>query len=182
MLPKINPAETQAWKKLQQHFTEMKNVRVKDLFMDDPDRFQKFSFAVPEIVCDFSKNIITENTLQLLLDLAEECGLRSAIDAMFAGEKINETEDRSVLHTALRNFSGQPVLSEGKDVMPASKKSVGSNEKLLFQSSFRRMERLFRKEDKILCKHWDRRKRPWTGDGHGSIEALLGGRYSALFC
>ena len=122
MLPKINPTETESWKQLQQHFDEMKNVKVKDMFMDDPGRFQKFSHAVPEIVCDFSKNIINETTLRLLLELAGECGLRQAIDAMFNGEKINETEDRSVLHTALRNFSGQPVLSGGKDVMPDVKK------------------------------------------------------------
>ena len=122
MLPKINPAETESWKQLQQHFEEMKNVRVKELFMEDQERFQKYSFAVPEIVCDFSKNIINDTTMQMLLQLANECRLRDAIDAMFSGEKINETEDRAVLHTALRNFSGEPVLSDGKDVMPEIKK------------------------------------------------------------
>jgi glucose-6-phosphate isomerase len=122
MLPKINPTETKSWKKLQIHFEELKKVHMKDLFTDDPERFQKFSFAVPDIVCDFSKNIINDTTMRLLLDLARECGLKEAIDAMFAGEKINETEDRSVLHTALRNFSGEPVLSEGKDVMPEVKR------------------------------------------------------------
>ena len=122
MLPKINPTETESWKQLQQHFEEMKNVSIKDMFREDPERFQKYSFAVPEIVCDFSKNIIDDTTINLLLKLADECGLREAIDAMFAGEKINETEGRSVLHTALRNFSGEPVLSDGKDVMPEVKK------------------------------------------------------------
>ena len=122
MLPKINPTETESWKQLQQHFEEMKNVRVKELFMEDQERFQKYSFAVPEIVCDFSKNIINDTTMQMLLQLANECRLRDAIDAMFSGEKINETEDRAVLHTALRNFSGEPVLSDGKDVMPEIKK------------------------------------------------------------
>jgi glucose-6-phosphate isomerase len=122
MFPKINPTETESWKKLQQHFEEMKNVHIKDMFTEDPERFQKFSFAVPEIICDFSKNIINDTTINLLLQLADECGLREAIDAMFMGEKINETEDRSVLHTALRNFSGEPVVSDGKDVMPAIKK------------------------------------------------------------
>ena len=106
MLPKINPTETESWKQLQQHFEEMKNMHIKDLFKEDAGRFNKYSFAVPEIVCDFSKNIVSDTTLRLLLQLAEECGLRDAIDAMFAGEKINETEGRSVLHTALRNFSG----------------------------------------------------------------------------
>ncbi|HSQ43351.1 MAG TPA: glucose-6-phosphate isomerase [Ginsengibacter sp.] len=122
MLPKINPTNTESWKLLLQHFEEMKNVPVKDLFMEDPQRFEKYSFAVPELVCDFSKNMINDTTVRLLLQLADECGLRQAIDAMFLGEKINETEDRSVLHTALRNFSGEPVLSDGKDVMPEVKK------------------------------------------------------------
>ena len=122
MLPKINPTETASWKLLQEHFEEMKNVHLKDLFRDDARRFEKYSFAVPEIVCDFSKNIVSDNTLHLLLQLAEDCKLKTAIDAMFSGEKINETEGRSVLHTALRNFSGEPVLSDGKDVMPEVKK------------------------------------------------------------
>ena len=122
MLPKINPTETESWKQLQQHFEEMKNVHMKDMFTEDPARFQKYSFAVPEIVCDFSKNIINDTTISLLLKLADECGLREAINAMFSGEKINETEGRSVLHTALRNFSGEAVLSDGKDVMPEVKK------------------------------------------------------------
>src|ERR1019366_9260722 len=122
MLPKINPTTTKSWKKLSEHFEEMRRVQILDLFMDDPDRFRKYSLSVPEIVCDFSKNIINENTIQLLLQLAEECGLRQAINAMFAGEKINETEDRSVLHTALRNFSDKPVFSEGSNVMPDVRK------------------------------------------------------------
>ena len=118
MLPKVNPSKTTSWTLLQNHFEEMKNVRIRELFMEDPDRFSKYSFALPEIVCDFSKNIITAETLQLLLQLAKECGLEEAIKAMFNGEKINETEDRAVLHTALRNFSGAPVFADGKDVMP----------------------------------------------------------------
>ena len=106
---------------MQKHSEAMKNVRIKDLFLDDPDRFTKYSLAVPEIFCDFSKNIINDETLQLLLQLANDCGLGEAIKAMFNGEKINETEDRPVLHTALRNFSGNPVLVDGEDVMPGVK-------------------------------------------------------------
>ena len=87
MLPKINPTETAAWKELQQHFEEMKNVHIKDLFLDDKERFSKYSYTVPEIICDFSKNIISDTTLRLLLQLAQECGLRDAIDAMFSGKK-----------------------------------------------------------------------------------------------
>jgi len=117
MLPDTNPTQTHSWKQLSQHYIEMSKVQMKDLFASDKDRFSKYSLALPDILFDYSKNIITEDTMHLLLQLAEECGLRDAIDAMFSGEKINVTEDRSVLHTALRNFSGKPVLSDGKDVM-----------------------------------------------------------------
>ncbi|MEO5648926.1 MAG: glucose-6-phosphate isomerase [Ginsengibacter sp.] len=122
MLPKINPTKTAAWKKLQDHYKEMKSVPIKDLFKEDKDRFKKFCFSMPEIVCDFSKNRVSDTTKQLLLNLAEECELKKGIKAMFDGELINGTEGRSVLHTALRNFSGKPVYSEGKDVIPAVKK------------------------------------------------------------
>jgi glucose-6-phosphate isomerase len=122
MLPKINPTKTESWKKLQEHFKEMKHVQIKELFQEDPERFEKYSFALQEIVCDVSKNIVTDKTLRLLLELANECELDKAIKAMFSGDVINGTEGRSVLHTALRNFSGKPVRSEGKDVMPEVKK------------------------------------------------------------
>ncbi len=122
MLPKINPTETESWKSLLLHFEEMKTVQIKELFKEDAERFKNYSFAVPEIICDFSKNIINDETLQLLLKLANDCDLKKAIDAMFAGEVINETEGRPVLHTALRNFSGKPVFADGKDVMPEVKR------------------------------------------------------------
>ncbi len=118
MFPKVNPSKTAAWKKLLDHFKEMKHVSMKDLFMEDPDRYKRYSLAVPDIIFDYSKNRINNETLKLLLELAYECELHKAIKAMFTGERINETEGRSVLHTALRSFSGKPVLSEGKDVMP----------------------------------------------------------------
>jgi glucose-6-phosphate isomerase len=121
MLPKINPAQTIAWKELSDHYSELKAVAMSDLFKKDPDRFSKYSIHTGDIVFDYSKNIITEKTLSLLLKLAGECKLREAITAMFSGEKINETEDRSVLHVALRNFSRDPMYSEGKNVMPLVK-------------------------------------------------------------
>ena len=124
MLPKINPTKTVAWKKLQDHYKEMKNVSIKDLLAEDPDRFKKYCFSMPEITCDLSKNRVNYTTLQLLLDLADECELQKAIKAMFSGEVINGSEGRSVLHTALRNFSGKPVYSEGKDVMAEVKKEL----------------------------------------------------------
>lgn len=125
MLPKVNPSSTKAWRLLLQHSADMKNLHMRDLFKADPERFNKFSICLDELVFDYSKNIITDTTIHYLLQLAEECGLKQAIDAMFSGEMINETERRSVLHTALRNFSGEPVFSEGKDVMPYIKKVLG---------------------------------------------------------
>lgn len=118
MLPKINPLNTNAWNLLQQHFLMMQSEHIKELFENDPDRFSKLSIQHNDILFDFSKNIITEQTIELLNRLAIECKLPEAIQAMFNGEKINETENRAVLHTALRNFSGNPVLTDGKDVMP----------------------------------------------------------------
>ena len=119
MFPKISPQSTQAWQQLKAHYeTEMKSTHMRGLFQHDAGRFSKFSLAFDDILFDYSKNIITEKTVQLLLQLAEESKVKEAIEAMFSGEKINQTENRSVLHTALRNFSGKPVYSDGKDVMP----------------------------------------------------------------
>jgi len=118
MFPKINPTTTASWKTLSQHHASTKNVTIKELFTNDADRFNKFSLCTEDIVFDYSKNNITTSTVQLLLQLADECKLQQAIDAMFIGEKINKTENRSVLHTALRNFSGNPVNVDGMDVMP----------------------------------------------------------------
>lgn len=118
MLPAINPTTTNAWQLLEAHAQEMKKQHMKELFAADPHRFSRFSTCAEDIVFDYSKNLITEQTIQLLIQLASECGIKEAIVSMFAGEKINETEGRAVLHTALRNFSGHPVLSDGKDIMP----------------------------------------------------------------
>ena len=118
MFPRINPTTTPSWKALQEHHALMKGVHMKELFAKDPERFSKFSLSVPDIAFDYSKNIITEETRQLLLQLAVDCQLEDAIRAMFNGEKINETENRAVLHTALRNFSEVPLKMDGSDVMP----------------------------------------------------------------
>ena len=122
MFPKINPAETNAWKQLKEHYEEMKSGSIKKMFQEDPDRFSKFSATIDDIVFDYSKNMINEKTFGLLLQLAEECKVKEAIETMFNGDKINETENRSVLHVALRNFSKDPVYSEGKNVMPLVRK------------------------------------------------------------
>lgn len=118
MLPSVNPTTTQSWKQLSEHAAKMKQAHMRDLFQQDKERFSKFSSCAEDMVFDFSKNIITEETLELLLALAKECGVTEAIIAMFSGSPINHTENRAVLHTALRNFSGSPVFVNGKDVMP----------------------------------------------------------------
>lgn len=115
----INPTQTAAWQALQKHFDEMKDVTIADLFAKDGDRFSKFSATFDDqMLVDYSKNRITEETLAKLQDLAKECDLAGAIKSMFSGEKINRTENRAVLHVALRNRSNTPILVDGKDVMP----------------------------------------------------------------
>ncbi|KAE9895309.1 glucose-6-phosphate isomerase [Enterobacteriaceae bacterium TzEc052] len=115
----MNPTQTAAWQALQKHFDEMKDVTIADLFAKDGDRFSKFSATFDDqMLVDYSKNRITEETLAKLQDLAKECDLAGAIKSMFSGEKINRTENRAVLHVALRNRSNTPILVDGKDVMP----------------------------------------------------------------
>ncbi|MFB6319170.1 glucose-6-phosphate isomerase [Saccharicrinis sp. FJH54] len=118
MLPNINPTTTSAWKELEAYYNKFKGTQIKDLFANDDNRFEKYALRFEDILIDFSKNIIDDKVLELLLKLAEECGLNSAIESEFSGEKINQTEDRAVLHVALRNRSNTPVLVDGKDVMP----------------------------------------------------------------
>lgn len=118
MLQDINPTTTKAWQALQKHFADTKNLNLKELFANDKARFDKLSFNVGgDILADLSKNLVDDKTLALLLDLANECHLKDNIEAMFNAEKINRTEDRAVLHTALRNFSGKSVMLDGADVM-----------------------------------------------------------------
>ena len=123
MLPRINPTSTQAWFVLQKHYEEEMNRRhMRDLFASDPDRFKKFSITLGDILFDYSKNIINEKTLKLLLQLAEDCNVKQAIAEQFAGATINETENRAVLHTALRSFDPSPILVDGADIKPGIQK------------------------------------------------------------
>ncbi|MEM7572083.1 MAG: glucose-6-phosphate isomerase [Bacteroidota bacterium] len=117
MLPSINPTTTDAWQALQQHFKSIAEVEMKDLFFQDESRFENFHRKLEDLLLDFSKNRITEETLDLLLQLAEECQLSSAIEQLFSGDRINATEDRAVLHIALRNRSNTPIYEDGEDVM-----------------------------------------------------------------
>jgi glucose-6-phosphate isomerase len=118
MLKKMKPTTIKSWQKLQRHYDETKSLHMKNLFASDPQRFKKFSIRFNDIVVDYSKNRITEETLNLLIQMAEEAGIKDAIHAMFNGEKINETEHRAVLHTALRNRDNTAIVVDGNDVMP----------------------------------------------------------------
>ncbi|RLC00913.1 MAG: glucose-6-phosphate isomerase [Deltaproteobacteria bacterium] len=118
MLKSIPPRETQSWQRLVAHYEEIKDVHMRDLFAEDPQRFEKFSIAFNDILVDFSKNRMTAQTLDLLMELAAETGLPDAIRRMFAGERINATENRAVLHVALRNRANRPMVVDGRDVMP----------------------------------------------------------------
>ena len=119
MLKNMNPKKTDSWINLTVNYEENINMQLSDLFANDKNRFKKFSRIFDEdLLLDFSKNLINKEIFENLVSLAEEIGLKDAINAMFSGEKINRTEKRAVLHTALRNRSNKPVLVDGEDVMP----------------------------------------------------------------
>ncbi|MFZ6010120.1 MAG: glucose-6-phosphate isomerase [Bacteroidota bacterium] len=118
MLPTHNPTEAPAWQKLEMLFLTLQATHMRELFADDPGRFKKFSARFEDILVDYSKNILNEEAINLLIKLAHEVELPQAIDAMFRGERINQTEDRPVLHVALRNRSNKPIVVDGTDVMP----------------------------------------------------------------
>ena len=121
MLPKINPLHTESWKALTEHF-EQNDFDLRTLFEYNPDRFNQFSVKREGYLFDYSKNLLDSRTKELLIQLAEECQLKDAIDKMFSGDKINETEGRAVLHTALRDFSDQPILVDGEYIKPQIQK------------------------------------------------------------
>ena len=110
--------ESPAWQALQSHFAEVKDLHMRDLFDQDNARFEKFSTQMDDILLDFSKNRMTDETFQLLCNLARESGVEGWRDQMFSGLEINISEYRPVLHTALRNRGNKPVFVDGEDVMP----------------------------------------------------------------
>lgn len=118
MFPKHNPTTTSSWHKLEIQFMTMQATTMRELFDEDPERFNKFNATFEDILVDYSKNIITDETLKDLIELANEVELKQAIESMFTGGRINQTEKRSVLHVALRNRSQSPVIVDGADVMP----------------------------------------------------------------
>ncbi len=110
--------ESPAWKRLQEHHRQVAPLHLRDLFAQDPQRFERFHLRLGDLLFDYSKHRITEATLPLLLDLARQTGVEARRDAMFAGQRINTSEDRAVLHVALRNRSSRPIRVDGEDVMP----------------------------------------------------------------
>ena len=117
----INPTTTDSWQKLQNHFLDIKDKHLRDWFAEDAGRFDKMNIQWNDLLVDYSKNRVSQKTIDLLLELAAECGLKENIESMFAGDVINETENRSVLHVALRDMSSTEVLVNGEDVIPQIK-------------------------------------------------------------
>lgn len=117
-LPSINPTKTASWKKLEHHFTEVQYLKMKDLFAQDSKRADKFTINWDDFYVDVSKNRITEETFKYLLELADDVKLKEAIESQFSGEKINQTEGRAVLHTALRAPESATVMVDGQNVVP----------------------------------------------------------------
>lgn len=117
-LPKINPSKTTAWQNIQSHFEKMQFTSMKDLFTSDAKRVEKFHIQWNDFLVDYSKNIINQETLDLLLNLANEVQLKEAISSYFQGDTINTTENRAVLHTALRTKESANILVDGVNVMP----------------------------------------------------------------
>lgn len=129
-LQNINPTTTNSWEKLTNHFDEIKNTHLKDLFKDDAHRTENFTRSSGDFTLDFSKNRITQETIDLLIELANEVGLKDAIQKYFSGNQINKTEKRAVLHTALRAKNKTPIFIDGKDIKPEIKNTLQQIEKI----------------------------------------------------
>ena len=135
MLKSVPFNQTHAFSLLTKHKEEIAQTTIKDLFKEDSERFDKFSIRFEDILLDYSKNIITEKTKAILVALANECELDDAIERMFTGDVINKTENRAVLHVALRNRSNSPIGVDGKEIMPeinaVLEKMKGFSEKVI---------------------------------------------------
>ncbi len=144
----VPPLEKRAaWKDLKTHFSKVRELSLRKLFTDDPGRGERMTTEAVGICFDYSKNRITDTTLSLLLRLAEESGLRDRIDAMFRGAKINATENRAVLHVALRAPKGQSIVVDGRDVVPDVHAVLDKMERFLPTGPQRSVEGLYRKAD-----------------------------------
>ena len=123
-LQSINPTQTAAWQKLQAHFEETHAIRMQDLFAQDAQRAEKFHIEWQDFLLDYSKNRVSTETMSLLQELAKEAQLSDAIEQYFSGDRINQTENRAVLHTALRSNETTPLLVDGVDVKKAVPQDV----------------------------------------------------------
>ncbi len=133
-----------AWSTLKAHHDTIAPLHLRKLFADDPKRGDRLTLEVAGVYLDYSKNRITDKTLELLLQLAEESGLRARIDAMFRGERINVSENRAVLHVALRAPKGASIVVDGENVVPAGSRGARQDEYLRGSRSQRRVERSHR--------------------------------------
>src|SRR6056300_1700372 len=116
--------DSKEWKALEAHFKSIKNIQMREMFNQDEERFNNLHLKLDDLLVDFSKNRITQETIRLLTDLAKKVDLESWRKKQFSGEKINNTEDRAVLHTALRSQTNDPVYVDGIDVKPEIKKTL----------------------------------------------------------
>lgn len=133
MFPTIDPTTTKSWDALESHYEDISKEAMIDMFNNDPKRFEKFSLTWKDFMLDYSKNIISDKTFKLLMKLAEECQLKEAIEAMFSGEKINQTEGRAVLHTALRSNSKEPLMVDGENARELVKTELDKMESFVIQ-------------------------------------------------
>lgn len=143
-LGKTNPSGTVAWQKLREHFEKMQYVSMKEMFAEDTSRAEKFNLQWNDFLVDYSKNIITQETIDLLLSLAKEVGLKEAIANYFEGDIINETENRAVLHTALRAPESAVIKVDGENVIPEVYE-VKQKIKAFLRKSSQEKERFYRK-------------------------------------
>ena len=154
-----------AWKKLKEHFREIREVHLRQLFADDPQRGKRMTADAEGIFLDYSKHRVTGETIKLLLQLAEESGLRGRIDAMFRGDKINSTENRAVLHVALRAPRGASIVVDGENVVPDVHQVLDRMSAFSNRVAPRPMEGLHRQAHPQHRQHRHRRIRPRSGDG-----------------
>ena len=154
-----------AWKALQAHYEKIRNQHLRDLFRNDPGRGTRLTAEAEGIYLDYSKHRITDETLKLLLELAEQSGLRERIEAMFTGEKINITEKRAVLHTALRAPRDAVILVDGENVVPEVHEVLDRMSGLFQPRAQRRLEGLHRQAHPERHQHRHRRLRSGPGDG-----------------
>ena len=171
-----------AWKELGSHYKKIRESHLRELFAEDPQRGERFTAEALGLYFDYSKNRITDETLTLLIRLAEESGLRERIDAMFRGDKINITEKRAVLHVALRAPRDASIVVDGENVVPEVHAVLDRMAAFANRRAQRRVEGPHRQAHSQRHQHRDRRFRPRAGHGLRGSEALLRSRHDVSFC